>query len=107
MKGLMIVESRDPTAHGDVDWMGRLATAVHGDGVPTAIFLADNGVLGARQGAISAVGDWIAAGVTVSADRFALRERGISDAQLVPGVAPADLEAVLDSLASGASVIWR
>ena len=107
MKDLMIVETRDPTAHGDVDWMGRLAIAVQRDGVPTAIFLADNGVLGARHGAQSAVEEWIQAGVTVSADRFALRERGIPDADLVAGVTPAHLELVLEALVCGASVIWR
>lgn len=107
MRDLMIVETRDPTAHGDVDWMGRLAAAVQRDGVPTAIFLADNGVLGARQGAQSAVGDWIQAGVGVSADRFALAERGIAEAQLLPGVEAADLELVLDRLVSGAAVVWR
>ena len=103
----MIVESRDPTAHGDVDWMGGLATEVRRDGVPAAIFLADNGVFGARRTADSAVADWIRAGVTVAADRFALRERGIPDDELLRGVTPADLEMVLDSLTSGAAVIWR
>ncbi len=87
--------------------MGRLAAAVQGDGVPTAIFLADNGVLGARQGAQSAVEEWLQAGVSVAADRFALAERGIPDTDLMPGVAPADLELVLDRLVFGASVIWR
>ena len=107
MKDLMIVETRDPTAHGDVDWMGRLAAAAQADGVPAAIFLADNGVLGARQGARSAVEEWIQAGVSVSADRFALAERGIPEARLLPGVTPADLDLVLDRLVFGASVIWR
>lgn len=107
MQDLMIVETRDPTGRGDVDWMADLAIAVHGRGVTTSIFLTENGVLGARRGAACAVRDWIKAGVRVSADSFALQERGISDSQLVPGVAPAGLETVLDGLIAGASVVWR
>jgi hypothetical protein len=107
MKDLMIVETRDPIAHGDVGWMGRLAVDMSGDGVATTVFLADNGVLGARRGAPSAIGDWIQAGVGVAADRFALRERGIFDADLLPGVVPADIDLVLERLVSGAPVIWR
>lgn len=107
MKDLMIVETRDPIAQGDVAWMGSLAVAMRRDGVDTTVFLAENGVLGARRGAPSTVEDWIQAGVTVVADRFALRERGISDANLLPGVASAELDLVLERLAGGASVIWR
>jgi hypothetical protein len=103
----MIVETRDPIDHGDVDWMGRFAVAAHAGGVGAAVFLADNGVLGARRGAPSAVEVWIQSGVKVAADRFALRERGISDTDLLPGVVPADLDLVLDRLIGGASVIWR
>jgi hypothetical protein len=107
MRDLMIVETRDPIAHSDVDWTGRLAVAMHAEGVAAAVFLADNGVLGARRGPPSAVADWIRAGVSVAADRFALRERGITDAELLPGVAPADLDVVLERLIGGASVVWR
>jgi hypothetical protein len=107
VKDLMIVETRDPLAHADVDWMGRLALAIHGNGSPTTIFLADNSVLGARRGVPSVIADWVHAGVSVAADRFALLERGISEAELMPGVALAELDLVLERLIGGAWVIWR
>jgi hypothetical protein len=43
----------------------------------------------------------------VFADRYALRERGIRDADLAKGVKAADLDVVVDALEAGVSVMWR
>jgi hypothetical protein len=43
----------------------------------------------------------------VFADRYALRERGIRDGDLAKGVKPAELDAVVDALEAGVSVMWR
>jgi intracellular sulfur oxidation DsrE/DsrF family protein len=47
------------------------------------------------------------AGCQVFADRYALRERGIRDADLAKGVKAADLDVVVDALEAGVSVMWR
>ena len=47
------------------------------------------------------------AGVRVLADSFSLKERGIDENRLAPGVAAAPLDVVLDALAEGAKVIWH
>jgi hypothetical protein len=70
--------------------------------------LVENGVLAARTGAAA---PFLAAlaeeGVPILADRFALRERGIAETELATGVAPAELNVVIDWLDAGASVLWR
>jgi intracellular sulfur oxidation DsrE/DsrF family protein len=47
------------------------------------------------------------AGVTVLADEFSLRERGIKKGKLVKGVKAAPLDVVVDAMAAKAKVIWH
>jgi hypothetical protein len=63
-------------------------------------------VLPARPSAHSAALSALArSGVTVLADDFSLRERGI--AQLVEGVAAAPIDVVVDDLAAGHKTLWH
>ena len=108
MKSWLLVETRDPSMCRDVDFTAALAAGLARKGEPATLFLAGNGVFAARAG--SRDGDLRAllrGGVRVLADRSALRERGLEEADLIRGAETAELDVVLDALASGAQVIWR
>jgi len=105
---MMIVETRDPFAVRDIEWSAGLLTAMQQSGRRCSLMLAENGVLGARAAANTAVMTRLAdAGVEILADRFALRERGIAEDALAAGVSAADLDVVVDRLATGGTVLWR
>jgi len=108
MTRYMIVETRDAHEARDVAWMADLAANLQRNGPAAAVMLAENAVFAARASAIAPTVRTLAeAGCQVFADRYALRERGIRDAELAKGVKPADLDVVLDALETGASVMWR
>jgi sulfur transfer complex TusBCD TusB component (DsrH family) len=61
------------------------------------VFLVQNGVLASRVGARGThVSGLAAAGVTVLADDFSLRERGIEARELGAGVRSASIETLVD-----------
>jgi predicted peroxiredoxin len=108
MTEYLLIESRSAAESGDIAQGYALAAAlaVHGDRV--TLFLVQNGVLSARQGArAEGLESAIRAGVTVLADDFSLRERGIPADRLAARVAPAPLETVIDRLADGAKTLWN
>ena len=108
MNDMMIVETRDPHAVRDVEWTAGLLAAMRQEGGRCTLMLAENGVLGARDPACPASLSRLAgAGVEILADRFALAERGITEAELASGITAADLEVVIDRLVAGSNVIWR
>jgi intracellular sulfur oxidation DsrE/DsrF family protein len=64
--------------------------------------------LPARQGArAGALRELDTGGVKVLADRFSLRERAIAADQLAPGIEAAELDIVIDQMASGAKTLWH
>jgi hypothetical protein len=108
VKRYMIIETRDPHEARDVDWMANLAADLHRNGGAASVMLADNGVFAARAGASSSALQALAdVGCPVFADRYALKERGIGEDDLAPGVTPAEIDVVIDALHAGASVLWR
>ena len=106
MRELLIIETRDAADHKDPARMADLAVGMVRTGVPTTIFLAENGAFNARGGAMS-LDSVIAEGVRVVVDRFALDERAISEAALAGGIVVGDVGLVVDHLVSGASMMWR
>ena len=78
------------------------------EGNEVTLFLVENGVFPARRGAAGAGFSGAArAGITVFAEEFALRERGIDAANLADGVQAAPIERIVDELASGAKALWH
>ena len=91
-------------------WVHRLLTDLAAQRIPVTLFLVQNGVLAARQGARAAQFTALVAnpGVTVLADTFALQERGMPPEALVPGVQASDLDILVDLLmADDQKAIWH
>lgn len=105
MSEYLLIESRDLyenlSARDTLAFAGELARA--GDRV--TVFFVEQGVGAAREGAVSSL--LLAAkneGVTLLADDFSLRERGIAEPV---GVARSPIDVVVDGLAQGHKVIWH
>jgi sulfur relay (sulfurtransferase) complex TusBCD TusD component (DsrE family) len=108
MPRYVLIESRDPFDSNDTAFCVDLATKLAGQKHQVEVFLVQNGVLSARSGArADDLARLAGAGVSVLADSFSLRERGIDANRLAAGVAAASLEVVIDALAEGARVIWH
>lgn len=108
MAKYLLIASRDPFESRDVDQAYELASGLAKDGNTVTLFLVQNGVLPARKSSRSeALAKLAAAGVEVLADEFSLRERGIAQDRLAPGVKAAPLDVVVDQLADGRKAIWH
>jgi sulfur relay (sulfurtransferase) complex TusBCD TusD component (DsrE family) len=108
MKKYLLIESQDPLENGDVLEHYRLAADLAQAGNEVTLFLVQNGVFPARASQASdALASTTRAGVTVLADGFSLRERGIATRRLIAGVAEAPLDTVVDRLAAGHRVLWH
>ena len=104
MNQFLIVETRDPIEHPDVERIARLASGLQAEGCSTTIFLTENGVIAARPGVAPFLAD---GGVTVAVDRVALAERGMTESDIAPGMAAGGVDLVVDALLAGARTIWR
>ena len=108
MREYCLIESRDPFESDDVSFTYNLAAQLAADGNPVTIFLVQNGVLPARNAARSGLANVSrVSGITVLADDFSLRERGISQNELLAGVTPSAIGAVIDCLERRATTIWH
>ena len=107
MRELLIIETRDAADHKDPARMADLAVGMVRTGVPTTIFLAENGAFNARGSAATSLATAFAEDVQVVVDRFALDERGIDQTALTEGISVADVDLVVDRLTDGACVMWR
>ena len=106
MAQYLLIESRDPFESNDVGYYYDLARGLAESGNEVTLFLAQNGVLSARPSAHSGALSVLArSGVTVLADDFSLKERGI--ASLAEGVAAAPIDVVVDHLAAGHKTLWH
>jgi len=106
MNHYLLIESLDPFESNDVGRHWELAAGLARAGNRVTLFLMQNGVLAAREGARNDVLHSVAAaGVEVLADEFSLRERGIG--RLMARVEPAPLDVVLDRLAEGCKALWH
>ena len=106
----LVIESQDPFEFRDVEEGYRLVADLAARGISVTLFLDQNGVLAARQGART--GSFTALttipGVTVLADTFALQERGIPPSALLPGVGTADMDTLIDLLMTDSQkAIWH
>jgi DsrE/DsrF/DsrH-like protein len=104
----LLIESRDPFDSPDTGFIQNLSRELMQGGHEVTVFLVQNGVLPARPCVHSAaLTSLVQAGVTILADDFSLRERGIAPDVLVQGVRAAALDVVIDAMDGGAKTIWH
>jgi predicted peroxiredoxin len=84
-----------------------LAKKLADAGNEVTLLLVQNGVLGARKGAKDERLSALVGRVTVLADDFSLRERGIPEADLVAGVAVSTVDTIVELVATGARALWH
>ncbi len=93
----VLIESRDPFDSADTRFVSETAAALRARGRAVTVYLVQNGVLASRAGARgSDVPRLTQAGVTVLADDFSLRERGIERGEMTAGVGEASIDALVD-----------
>jgi|SRR5689334_1832577 sulfur relay (sulfurtransferase) complex TusBCD TusD component (DsrE family) len=106
MTEYLLIESRDPFESNDVLYYYELSKSLVEAGNNVTLFLVQNGVFAARPSDHSAALSALCqSGVTVLADDFSLRERGIS--KLAEGVAASPIDVVVDHLAAGHKTLWH
>jgi sulfur transfer complex TusBCD TusB component (DsrH family) len=107
MTNYVFIESRDPFDSRDTHFVEETATALKQRGHKVTVFLIQNGVLAVRKDA-RCLGRLREAGVSLLADDFSLRERGIEAAELAPGIQPATIEMLVDALVEEKTrAIWH
>ena len=108
MSGYVLIESRDPFESNGVAHLQTLARGLAAEGAAVTMFLVQNGVLAARVGANArGLNQLAAAGITIFADDFSLRERAISPTALSSGIAAASMDMVIDRMANGCKILWH
>lgn len=109
MAHYLFIESRDPFDSRDTRFVAESAAALRKAGNEVTVFLVQNGVLGARKGAQgSHLPQLGAAGVTLLADDFSLRERGIEGSECVAGIEEAGIDRLVDLLIQeNTKAIWH
>jgi sulfur relay (sulfurtransferase) complex TusBCD TusD component (DsrE family) len=106
MQAYLMIESRDPFESNDVGYYFELARGLVEAGNHVTLFLTQNAVLAARQSAqLPTLRALIASGVSVEADDFALRERGIT--KLLAGVEAVPIDKVVDHMETGHKTLWH
>jgi len=107
MSRYVFIESRDPFESRDTRFIEETAVSVKERGHEVTVFLVQNGVLAARKSALRL--DRLAeAGVTVLADDFSLRERGIKPEELAPGIRESGIEALVDAIVQeNTKALWH
>jgi sulfur transfer complex TusBCD TusB component (DsrH family) len=105
----VFIESRDPFESRDTQFVADTATALKQRGHEVTVFLAQNGVLAARRNARSSyLKQLTEAGVSVLADNFSLRERGIAGAELSAGIKESSIDLLVDLLVQEKTkAIWH
>ncbi|MGE0129749.1 MAG: DsrE family protein [Blastocatellales bacterium] len=99
MARYVLIESRDPFESRDTQFVTDTAVALKQLGHEVVIFLAQNGVLAARKNARRSHLPLLAkAGISVLADDFSLRERGVASEELGAGIRESGVDALVDLL---------
>lgn len=107
MDRYLLIESRDPFEFREVENNYRLASSLASAGNEVTLFLVQNAVFPARDGAgPNGLQQVIDSGAQVLTDEFSLRERGIPVDTLPAGIKAAAIDVVVDQLAEGRKAIW-
>ncbi|MCL6270517.1 DsrE family protein [Sansalvadorimonas sp. 2012CJ34-2] len=107
MSNYMLILSCGPS-EGRFHRAEEMARMLRNQGHETTLFLVQNATLAARPSpAGKPLQDLTSQGISVLADEFSLKERGILPAQMAHEISPASLDLVVDALAAGHKVLWE
>ena len=109
MAHYLLIESRDPFEYGDPIQFADLAVDLAGAGNQVTMFLVQNGVLATRkQAQKSHLPQLLESGVTVIADDFSLRERGIRFDECRTNIRIASIDQLVDLVVQeNTKAIWH
>jgi sulfur transfer complex TusBCD TusB component (DsrH family) len=95
----VFIESRDPFDSPDTSVLADIAASLKRRGNEVTVFLVQNGVLATRkQARKSQLPALLESGITVLADDFSLRERGIQSDECPANVKTANIDQLVDLL---------
>jgi len=104
--GYLLIESRDPFESNVHYYYYELARGLQESGNRVTLLLVQNAVFAARPSAqVPGVAALASAGVTILADDFSLKERGIT--KLRDAVHAAPIDVVVDHLEAGHKTLWH
>ena len=110
MARYLLIESRDPFDSKDSEQFYGIARGLAERGNEVTLFMVQNGVLPVRRECshaktLAALGR---SKVTLLADDFSLRERGIRSEELIPEAKPAGVDQMVEMLMTdGTKAIWH
>ena len=109
MISYVFIESRDPFESRDAQFIVDTATALKQNDNEVTVFLVQNGVLGARRNAVGSHLPQLArAGITLLADGFSLKERGVAPTEINTAVKESSVEALVDLLVrDNTKAVWH
>jgi sulfur transfer complex TusBCD TusB component (DsrH family) len=109
MSSYVFIESRDPFESPDSRFVAQTAVALKQRGNTVTVFLVQNGVFAARKKAQNSQLRLLRnSGITVLADDFSLRERGIQKEELDPRIAQSNIDSLVDLLVhENTKAIWH
>ena len=105
MAKYFLIESRSPFDSAEVNNNYQLASDLASNGHEVSLFLVENGVFAARETA--QINDFSKlTNVTLFADDFSLRERGISTNELKSTIKVAGISIVVEAMAKDTKTMW-
>ena len=109
MSEYFFIATKDPVNSADTPRLFEQAASLARGGAAVAVYLVQNGVLGARALPDPAIRSAHQSGVQILADEFSMRERGIAPDEVQAFVEPIGMDAwVRRLLAAGTpKVIWH
>lgn len=109
MASYLLIETRDPFDSRDAHFVVETATQLKRSGNDVKVFLVQNGVLAARKSARHSHLPRLAEeGITLLADDFSLKERGIQSGEMLPDIAESSIDALVDLLVrDNTKAIWH
>ena len=109
MTSYVFIESRDPFESRDAQFIVDNATALKERDHEVIVFLVQNGVFAARRNDVgSHLSELTKAGITVLADSFSLRERGIESRAMIPAINESSIDDLVDILVrDNTRAIWH
>jgi predicted peroxiredoxin len=107
MTTYVLIESRDPFESRDTEFVEQTALAIKERGHTVTVFLVQNGVFAARK-RTARLRRLAEAGVTLLADDFSLRERGITAGEISMDIQAAGIDRLVDAIAQpNTKAIWH